>query len=231
MTVTIPLHYEISAHGMACFSVVADGVHVVFDPHDGRSLGLPPPPARVADVVLVTHAHADHNAGKARVAKTDAPVLEAAPGDWEKAGIHVHGVRVRHGEPEDWGSTVVYTVRFPGGLVVLHGGDMGFVPTAGELADFLTPGWPEVAFLPVGGTYTLDAAGAVETARLLAPRKTTVACHFLHGPLLELPEMAGMTDERPFLALVGEAKVTWLPRGGALTETTPCGPYAVFEYK
>ncbi|MEM4503207.1 MAG: MBL fold metallo-hydrolase, partial [Ignisphaera sp.] len=49
-------------HGHACFEIVAsNGVVIVIDPHDGKSLGLKTPQV-LADIVLITHEHFDHNA-------------------------------------------------------------------------------------------------------------------------------------------------------------------------
>ena len=53
-------------------------------------------------------------------------------------------------------------------------GDIGEVPSH-ELAEKL--GKIDVLMLPVGGTYTIDAAGALETIRRISPQ-TAVAMHF-----------------------------------------------------
>ena len=45
--------------------------------------------------------------------------------------------------------------------------------------------WPDVLFVPVGGTYTIDAEGALETMALLRPR-IAVPMHF-QTPALSFP--------------------------------------------
>lgn len=50
---------------------------------------------------------------------------------------------------------------------MLHLGDLGEVPEE-ELKNRLF--MPDVLLIPVGGTYTLDAAQAAETIRILQPR-------------------------------------------------------------
>ncbi|MHA1730375.1 MAG: MBL fold metallo-hydrolase [Promethearchaeota archaeon] len=214
-------------HHLACFSVHCKGVVVVFDPHDGHSLGFPPPQVRGADVVLCSHGHYDHNSGKSLVASRDALVLEGEPGQFEHRGVQVVGTKVRHGGGEVWGDNVVYSVRCPSGLVVVHGGDLGEVPSPAELESILSLGRPDVAILPVGGEFTVDAAGAVRTSQLLAPKLTTVACHYIYGPLAGRPDFAGMSDAHPLLTLVGAA-VTPI-RSARIVLRSPFSEFTLFD--
>ena len=63
----------------------------------------------------------------------------------------------------------------------------------------------DVLFVPVGGVYTLDAAAAAETVRILAPR-CAVPMHYAHPPY-GLGELATVED---FLRCFAPEKVTRL---------------------
>ncbi len=194
--------YIVRFHELACFSIECDGKILVFDPHDGKSLGLAPPKVRNADIVLCSHAHYDHNAGKTLVAKKYAFILEEEAGEFSFDGVTIYGTRVRHGGAPQWGHSVVYSVQFPNGAVFIHMGDIGYFPTEKELADFLHLGRPNVLFTPVGGEFTIDASTAVQLARAIKPLQTTVGCHYLYGPLWKKKDFEGMVDEGPFVDLV-----------------------------
>jgi L-ascorbate metabolism protein UlaG (beta-lactamase superfamily) len=90
------------------------------------------------------------------------------PGD----EVEVHGVAIRavpmynraderldyHPKEKGWCGYVV-TV---GEVTFYHGGDTDFIPEMEGLS-------PDVAFLPVGGKYTMDAKEAGEAARAIRP--------------------------------------------------------------
>ena len=196
--------YTIKFHGVACFSVSCDDTLLVFDPHNGTSMNLPVPTIRNANLILCTHKHYDHNNGVDLVKSDNAMILQEQEGDYQYGSVEIHGTRVRHGGDPSWGTVVVYTVRFPSGLVFIHGGDMGYVPNEEELEEILCFGQPEIAILPIGGFYCLDAKQATETAKLLKPKKTCIVCHYLYGPLLTREDFQGMTTEQPFMELVGK---------------------------
>lgn len=192
------MSYEIQFHELACFSVHCDGLVLVFDPHDGVSMKLAVPEIRNADIVLCTHSHYDHNNGKVLVKGVNALVLDYQEGDFEFQGVQIHGTRVKHGGYPQWGDNIIYSVRFPSGPIFIHGGDMGCVPNPNELLSILCLGQPDVIFLPIGDYYSIGAKEAIETATLLNPKKTTVVCHYLYGPLLVKEDFQGMTTEAPF---------------------------------
>jgi L-ascorbate metabolism protein UlaG (beta-lactamase superfamily) len=200
---TEPPNYEIYFHQVACFSIHCDGIILIFDPHDGKSMQLNAPTIRDADVILCTHKHYDHNNGIALVKKTSSFILEEQEGEFHFHGIKIYGTKVRHGGDPNWGFTVVYTVQFPSGLIFIHGGDIGCPPTRSELESILRYGQPEVIILPIGGFFCLNAIEAIQTAELVHPNKTTIVCHYLYGPLLTKDDFRGMTTERPFLDLIG----------------------------
>ena len=158
---------RIKWYGHSCFLLSTDGgTRVLTDPcapETGYRLA-----DIEADVVTCSHGHYDHNYVAA---------VRGAPQVVDTAGGHVLGAGGGSitGVPT-WhdgdggakrGANLVFILEVDG-LRVVHLGDLGHVPDAAQAAAI---GRPDVLFLPVGGTYTIDAAGAAQTAALLRPRR------------------------------------------------------------
>ncbi len=145
-----------------------------------------------ADLVLITHAHFDHfqkdEIKKVQGSKTTilAPadvakelsgnVKSVKPGDrLEAAGIKIETVPAYnnvagrldfHPKKNNW---VGYLLEL-GGRTYYHAGDTDNLP---ELHQLRT----DVAFVPIGGTYTMDAREAASFVKALRP-KTAVPMHY-----------------------------------------------------
>jgi len=159
--------------GHACFEV-GNGVTLVFDPHDGESIGLPRPDVK-ADIVLVSHDHYDHADGVRFVLRPGGAVVREAV-EKNIGGIRIRGVETFHDDQGGRlrGRNTVYVVDF-GRLTLCHLGDLGHVPTSEQVREI---GKVDVLFLPVGGVYTIGAEEATETVQKIAP-KITVPMHYL----------------------------------------------------
>ena len=157
-----------------------DGEQTVYIDPWGTDGAAPP-----ADLILITHAHDDHfqpdeiarlsSSGAKIVAPHDVAaelsgdVTPVAPGEsHEVAGVRFTTVPAyntaeerleKHPKANRW---VGYVLELPSGTYY-HAGDTDHVP---ELDDVKT----DVAFLPIGGTYTMDAAEAAGLARSIEPR-------------------------------------------------------------
>jgi len=155
-----------------------DGLIVYIDPWDATT----PEPA---DVIFITHAHFDHyqpdeiarisKKGTKIVAPPDiakelsGDVTPVAPGD----AIDVQGVKVQavpaynvveerlemHPKANGW---VGYILRL-GDNTYYHAGDTDHAPELNEVR-------ADVAFLPIGGTYTMDASEAGGLAKAIEPQ-------------------------------------------------------------
>ena len=161
-----------------------------------------PEAADPADVIFITHAHFDHFQPDEieRLRKADAvlvaphDVAEALSGDvrpvrpgdsLEVAGIgvrtvpayNVHPDRLHHHPKEKGWVGYVLTL---GEHVYYHAGDTDHAP---ELDAVRT----DVAFLPIGGTYTMDATAAAGLAKAIAPQ-LAVPMHY--GFVVGSPEDA-----------------------------------------
>jgi L-ascorbate metabolism protein UlaG (beta-lactamase superfamily) len=145
-----------------------------------------------ADVLFITHAHYDHFQPDEieRVRKRDTKIFAPAdvarelsgnvtpvkPGDAIDAGVlkaqavpayNTAEERLdMHPKKNNW---VGYVITL-GSNVYYHAGDTDHAPELSKVR-------ADVAFLPIGGTYTMDAVEAAEMAKVLGP-KLAVPMHF-----------------------------------------------------
>lgn len=169
-------------HGHACFEVVtAKGKVIVFDPHDGRSLGLKPPKV-AADVVLISHEHFDHNAF-AVVAKPGAKVLSMNIGETAVDEIKILGVETYHDKDRGRrrGRNVVYKL-IANNTSIIHLGDLGHIIDV-DVGAKLKP--VDILMTPVGGVFTIDANEAWKVIEVLNPVVVIPMHYWIQG--LELP--------------------------------------------
>ncbi len=155
----------------ASFRLAAENFVLYIDPW---KLSSPQPDA---NVVLVSHAHFDHFSAEdvAAVSQDTTTVIGPAdsveslpggrvlrPGDRiEIGGTSIEGIRAYnvdkdfHPKSNDWLGAVITL----GGARVYYAGDTDHIPEMSALPEV------DVALLPVGGTYTMDAAQAAEACQ------------------------------------------------------------------
>lgn len=146
------------------------GTRVVTDPY-GEGVGYSLPQVE-AEVVLVSHDHFDH--GNASMVKGNPQVIRE-PGPRQIDGLHVEGFSTFHDSKggSERGGNVVYRWRMKG-ITFVHLGDLGH--TLGEELVRELKG-PDVLFVPVGGTFTVDDGQAAEVVGALSPR-IAIPMHF-----------------------------------------------------
>ena len=151
--------------GHACFLLEEDGYRIVLDPYTGVA-GYPPLHIQ-AHAVFCSHGHFDHHA-------TDC--VELLPE--RESPFTVREVETFH---DDRGGALrgTNTVRVftAGGLSAVHLGDLGHQLTVEQAAAI---GPVDAVLVPVGGVYTVDAAGAKAVCAALHPR-CVVPMHYHHA--------------------------------------------------
>jgi L-ascorbate metabolism protein UlaG (beta-lactamase superfamily) len=178
MSTTARLHWM----GHDTFRV--DGPPVVYVDPFQLPAGAPP-----ADLILITHEHSDHCsaadvkairtpktgvvAPRVAAASLEGPVEVIAPGETKTfAGVTVKAVPAYNTDKRfhPRGAGMVGYLFTVGGASYYHAGDTDHIPEMAGLA-------PDVALLPVSGTYVMTAEQAAAAARAIAP-KVAVPMHF-----------------------------------------------------
>ena len=177
--------------GHACFLVEQGGYRILLDPYTGVE-GYPPLADRKLRVhsILCSHDHFDHNA--ADQAETVSFAGECP--------FTIRTVETFHdGEGGALRGPNTIHILSADGVAVAHLGDLGH-PLSPEQVEAIGP--LDAVLIPVGGTYTVDAAGAKAVCEALNPR-CVVPMHYRHAPY-GLPNVAGVED---FLSLWPEAEI------------------------
>ncbi len=138
------------------------GTAVVCDPY-GDEVGFSMPEV-AANAVTVSHHHYDHDNVKAVAGN---PVVLDKEQGYELSGVVINAVRSFHDEVHGAkrGENVIFKFRMDG-LDVCHLGDLG-EECSTELIESILP--VNVLLIPVGGTYTIDAAMAKEYVDRIMP--------------------------------------------------------------
>jgi L-ascorbate metabolism protein UlaG (beta-lactamase superfamily) len=178
---------QIRWHGHSCFGITNE-ITLVTDPHDGKSIGIHAPNV-TGDIVLVSHDHYDHNSVKS-VEKEGSKVIT----DTRKrniANVEIKGIESFHDEcrGEKRGSNIIYKFTMED-ITFCHMGDLGHdldEDTVQKIGDV------DILFIPIGGTFTLDAKQAWRIIKKVKPR-IAVPMHYKIGGL-SLP----ITGIEPFL--------------------------------
>jgi L-ascorbate metabolism protein UlaG (beta-lactamase superfamily) len=157
-------------YGQSMFLLTSPaGTAVLVDPFGQIGYTLPPP--LDSDVATISHEHQDHNndalAGSGTVIRgltsdgwTD---VDQAFGD-----VRIRSVRTYHDASQgaERGRNAVFVYEIAG-LRFAHLGDLGHMLTEQQASQI---GPVDVLMVPVGGGFTIDAAGATEVTNRLAPK-------------------------------------------------------------
>ena len=162
---------KIKWFGHSCFLLTSEkGIRVLTDPFDNQ-VGYVLPTVE-ADIVTTSHGHYDHN--YIQVVKGNFKHIDR-PGVVEQYGIRITGVSAFHDEVQGAkrGKNIIYIFDMEG-LRICHCGDLGHIPSQKQVAEI---GRVDLLLVPVGGTYTVNAAEAMKVVELLKP-KLTIPMHF-----------------------------------------------------
>jgi L-ascorbate metabolism protein UlaG (beta-lactamase superfamily) len=212
--------------GQSAFRLATDDATVVIDPFGdvgvlaarGLKFEYPPIEGVRADLVLVTHEHADHNGVEA--IEGDPVVLRSTAGRFESPIGEVVVVASDHGAvaAAQRGPNTIVAFELDG-VRIAHFGDFGQPGLRDEQAHAL--GAVDLLFVPIGGGPTLDAEQAAELVERVGPR-WVVPMHYrthrvdwLDPPEPFLERMANVhrlgTPEFETAELPGDAPLTIVP--------------------
>jgi L-ascorbate metabolism protein UlaG (beta-lactamase superfamily) len=166
---------QVEWYGHSAFRLAAAGTTVVIDPFGelpglaerGITFAYPPIAGVAADLVLVTHEHADHT-GVETVAG-DPPVLRSTAGTHDSPIGEVVAIASEHDALAGTrlGPNTILAFELDGTRVA-HLGDLGQRELREEQAAAI--GSVDLLFVPVGGGPTIDAEQAAAIVERLAPR-------------------------------------------------------------
>ncbi len=155
--------------GHSAFALTSEGgTRIVLDPFDtgayDGAIGYPPV-NEIAEIVLVSHSHADH--AFAEAVKGNPKVISSV-GSTSVGEVKITGVGTFHDDTRgsQRGRNVVFTIETDG-LTLTHLGDLGHLLSEREAAEI---GTPDILLVPVGGFFTIDASTAWKIVDSLKPR-------------------------------------------------------------
>lgn len=162
--------------GHSCFQILTnpgkgEQISIIIDPFS-EEIGLRPPKLK-ADILLITHAHYDHNNTKLI---EGSPFSIEGPGEYEIRGVYIQGIPSFHDEVEGQkrGQNTLYIIEAEE-MRLCHLGDLGQAELTPQQLDSI--GQIDILMVPVGGVYTTDAKQASKVISQLEP-KIIIPMHY-----------------------------------------------------
>lgn len=185
---------EIKYLGHSSFLLKTKDARLVTDPFDS-SIGITFPKTE-ADIVTISHKHADHNNLKAI---SGDPLVVDWPGEFEKNGMRIFGYKWYHDDKKgaERGENILYKIEAED-ISILHCGDIGSVPPEEFIEEI---GNVDIMLVPVGGVYTVDASTAFQLAKKVDPH-IIIPMHF-NNEKLNKETYGKLSPLSEFLKLVG----------------------------
>ena len=207
--------------GQACVRIKGKNATVLIDPYDPEMVGFKLPKDLSVDVVLTTHAHADHNFTSSVTAiNGGSPMVFSEPGEYEVGGVVITGVSSFHDNTNgsERGANIIFQLMFDG-LNIVHLGDLGQSKLSEQ--QIAQIGDVDILFVPVGGKYTIDGKEAASIVSQLEP-KIIIPIHYKIETLkIELDGVEG------FLKEMGAESATLQPKLSITKDKLPEEPMVV----
>jgi L-ascorbate metabolism protein UlaG (beta-lactamase superfamily) len=170
--------------GQSFFQVISTaGTKIVFDPHAMTEYDRP---TCVADIVLMSHEHNDHNRAEILTNSEKAKLfhgitIKGKNQTFTKIDEKVGDVKIRtvpsfHDEEGGLkrGKNAIFCVEVDG-LKIVHLGDLGHVLEEKEVKEI---GPVDILMIPVGGVFTINGEKAKEVVQQLKPRLYILPMHY-----------------------------------------------------
>jgi L-ascorbate metabolism protein UlaG (beta-lactamase superfamily) len=167
---------KVKWYGHASFRITSEkGLIIITDPYEPGGFAGAIAYGRipdVADIVLVSHDHGDHNYVQGL---PGSPKIVKGSGFHRIKDLEIRGIATYHDERQgtERGENTIFCFTLDS-LRVCHLGDLGHVPSEQQAKEI---GPVDVLLMPVGGFYTIDPAQATQTSQKLNPR-ITIPMHF-----------------------------------------------------
>jgi len=199
------MNKTITWHGHANFQIATPECNILIDPFfSGNPKAVTAWEAIDApDAVLVTHMHGDHAGDAASICKKFGSLLGAVVGTAEKflplgvpekqilngigfnigGTVSVKGVSITMTQAfhtSEAGAPTGYILTFADGYTIYHAGDTGIFASMGLFGELYSI---DLALLPVGGVFTMDARQGAMAAKLLKAR-SVIPMHWGTFPVL-----------------------------------------------
>lgn len=186
---------NIQYYGHSCFKITTkpagrgqQDVVIFLDPFD-KSIGLRPPQGQ-ADMVLVSHAHHDHNNVEALKGE---PAVIDIPGEYSVKGVNIIGLTSEHGPTKDPVPNTIYILDSED-LKICHLGDLGTDLNEKQLEEI---DGVDILMIPVGGNYTIDGKKAVDIVKKIEPAIIIPMHYKMNGSTIDV------ADEKKFCSEIG----------------------------
>jgi L-ascorbate metabolism protein UlaG (beta-lactamase superfamily) len=178
---------QVNWHGQSFFTVKSSkGTIVAIDPHLIESYGRPR--GLRADIILISHNHADHTQvgaldnGRDKGVKIITGLKGAGlKADWNDVQETVKDVTIRNVgcyhdafEGMQRGKNSIFIVEMDGWRIV-HLGDLGHPLSPAQIKKI---GQVDVLMVPVGGIYTLNGSEAKKVVAQLQPKEYIFPMHY-----------------------------------------------------
>lgn len=181
------------------------GTRIITDPFDSNAYPGALKYGRInenADVVTVSHDHADHHATNL---VSGGPMIIKGSGKFVADGVDIFGVPTYHDDEHgvQRGKNTVFVLNVDG-LRVAHFGDLGHVLTGDQAAEV---GSVDVALMPVGGFYTIDAKQATKVAEQVSAR-VVIPMHYSNEKCsFPIAGVESFVSDKPYVVRKGESAV------------------------
>jgi L-ascorbate metabolism protein UlaG (beta-lactamase superfamily) len=167
---------KIKWYGHSAFMITSDhGVKIITDPYESGGYGGQLSYGQIkdqADIVSISHDHADHNDIKSL---SGSPDIVKNSGSQTAKGISIKGISTYHDSSRgsERGTNTVFTFSIDG-MKICHLGDLGHILDKKDLSEI---GPVDILLIPVGGYFTIDPKEATKVAEQIKPR-VLIPMHF-----------------------------------------------------